>query len=106
MNKEILDKIDEIINLIIDSDDYKKYLELKELINNDKKLLMLINEIKLLQKDIVHKIDNKALLKSKMELLNDNPIYREYNNTLYNLNNTYAIIENSLNNYFKRKING
>ena len=37
--------------------------------------------------------------------LNNDPLYREYNNTLYEINNTFAIIENSLNNYFNSKLN-
>ena len=37
--------------------------------------------------------------------LNNNPLYREYNNVVYEINNTYGIIESSLNNYFNDIIN-
>ena len=105
MNKEILEKIDEIINLIEQSTEYKKYLLLKEKMNDNKEIKRLINEIKVLQKDVTHKLDKKDLLKEKMDKLNSFPLYREYNNTLSELNNTYAIIESMINNYFSDKLN-
>lgn len=105
MNKQVLDKVDEIIKLIEESDEYIKYLDLRNQINKNKELKTLINEVKVLQKDIVHKIDKKELLSRKMDELNNNPLYREYNNTLAEINNTYAVIENSLNKYFQDKLN-
>lgn len=105
LNKEILEKIDEIINLIEQSAEYKKYLLLKEKMNDNKEIKRLINEIKVLQKDVTHKLDKKDLLKEKMDELESFPLYREYNNTLSELNNTYAIIESMINNYFSDKLN-
>lgn len=104
MNNEILKKIDEIINKIENSKDYLKYLDLKSKIENSE-LVTLINEIKVLQKDVVHHIDKKELLDKKISELNSNPLYREYCNTIYELNNTYTVIENNLNNYFYNKLN-
>lgn len=103
-NKEILYKIDEIINKIEGSELYLKYLDLKEKIDNNKELVMLINEVKLLQKDVVHHLDKKELLNIKTDELNTYPLYREYLNVIYEINNTYAIIENDLNNYFYRNV--
>ena len=104
-NREILNKIDEIISKIEQSDNYLKYLDLKDKINKNNELKLLINEIKVLQKDIVHHINKKDLLNSKLKELEENPIYREYNNTIYEINSTYSIIENELNNYFNNKLN-
>lgn len=105
MNKDILDKIDEIINIIENSDDYKKYLSLKESIKNNKELTTLINKVRILQQDYLHKRINKTLLDEKTKELNNNPLYREYINTLSEINNIYGIIETSLNNYFQEKLN-
>ncbi len=105
LNKEILDKIDEIILLIESSSNYQKYLNLKDTISNNKDIMILINEIKVLQKDVVHHFDKKELLNKKIEELNNFPLYREYNNILYELNNEFSIVENSINNYFNKKIN-
>lgn len=105
LNKEILDKIDEIILLIESSSNYQKYLNLKDTISNNKDIMILINEIKVLQKDVVHHFDKKELLNKKIEELNNFPLYREYNNILYELNNEFSIVESSINNYFNKKIN-
>ena len=105
LNKEILNKVDEIISLIENSDDYQKYLFLKEQIDKNKEVKKLINEVKILQKDVVHHLKKENELKKKMDELNNHPLYREYNNTLLEINNVYAIIENSLNKYFQDKLN-
>ncbi len=105
MNKEINNKVDEIINEIENSEVYQKYLSLQKQISSNKELMMLINQVKVLQKDILHKKKKKEDLDIVMNELNSNPLYREYNNTLYEINNTYGIIESSLNNYFDKIIN-
>ena len=105
MNKDILLKVDEIIKEIENSPEYQKYLKLKEQISENKNLIKIINEVKVLQKDIVHHLDKKDELNKKIDELNNYPLYREYNNTLYEINNTLEIIESSLNNYFYNKLN-
>lgn len=105
MNKEILNKIDEIIHLIEDSSVYQKYHALQKEINKNDELVKLINKVKVLQKDVVHHLTSKEELNKIMDELNNYPLYREYNNTLSELNNTYAIIENSINHYFQDKLN-
>ncbi len=105
MNKEIIDKVEEIIKSIEDSSLYQKYLDLKKQIDNNKELTKLINEVKVLQKDIVHHVKKKEDLDKKMEELNSHPLYREYSNTLYEINNTFSIVESSINNYFYKKLN-
>lgn len=105
VNNEILKKVDEIISLIEKGEDYQKYLALKDKMDKNKELKLLINEVKLLQKDVVHHQEKENLLKEKMDELSNNPLYREYENTLFEINNTYTIIENGLNNYFQKKLN-
>ena len=55
LNKKITKKIDEIINEIETSSIYQEYLSLKEKINNDKELMELINRVRVMQKDVIHK---------------------------------------------------
>lgn len=104
-DKIILDKIDEIIEVIKSSPNYQKYLSLQEKMNGNQELINLINEVKDLQKAIVNGIDKENELKEKMTLLENNPLYREYNNTVNDINNEFAIVENTLNNYFDKKFN-
>lgn len=105
MNKEILSKVDEIINIIENSNEYQKYLSIKEKIDNNKELKSLINEVRVLQKDIVHHVKDKSLLEKKTSELNSHPLYIEYVNILDEINNTFSIIESSLNKYFYNKLN-
>jgi len=46
MNSEIIEKIDEIINLLKESNEIKEFSELKEKIYNNKELLEKIDELK------------------------------------------------------------
>ena len=105
LNKEILEKIDEIIQIIETSPEYLKYLDLKEKIKNHKELMELINRVRVMQKDVLHKKNNQNELDKLLSELNNNPLYREYNNVIYEINNTYSIVENSINNYFERIVN-
>ena len=63
-NQEILNKLDEIINEIETSDEYKKYLLLKEEIGKNKELVILINKVRQLNKDYLH---NNNYFKKKLE---------------------------------------
>jgi len=110
-NNDILAKVDEIINYIEDSDNYKKYLLIKEKMKNDQEINDLLNEIKHLQKRLANNYNKETELELEIELeeknnlLNNIPLYREYLNTLDEINNIYNIIENSLNKYFYDKLN-
>lgn len=104
-NKEILNKIDEIISLIENSLEYQKYLSLKKDLDNNKEIILLINEIKVLQKDVVHHFDKKEILNKKLNELESIPLYREYQNTVVEINNVYSIIESRINNYINSVMN-
>ena len=105
MNKEINEKVDEIIQEIETSDIYQKYLLLQNKIKNNKELMELINKVRVMQKDVLHKVSKEEELNMLVNELNNHPLYIEYSNVLYEINNTYAIIENSINNYFDKVIN-
>lgn len=105
LNNEISNKVDEIINEIENSPIYLKYLDLQKKINNNKELMELINKTRVMQKDVLHKKVKEEELKKIVDELNNHPLYREYNNTIYEINNIYGIIESNLNNYFNNIIN-
>lgn len=104
-DKVILEKVDEIIEVIKTSSNYQKYLLLQEKMNSNQELISLIDEVKSLQKMIVNGKDKENELNEKMFLLENNPLYREYNNIVNDINNEFAIVENTLNNYFDKKFN-
>lgn len=105
MTNDILLKVDELLSLIKNSSIYQKYLLLQEKMENNIELKSLISEVRSLQKEIVNGYHKEYVLDEKMKLLEDNPLYREYNNTLSEINNLFTIIENTLNNYFDKKFN-
>ena len=105
MNNDILKKIDEIINEIDKSLEYQKYLLLKDKISKNKELMLLINKVRILQKDYIHHLSSKKELDILTNELNNYPLYLEYKNTLDEINNIYNIIESSLNNYFEKQLN-
>ena len=105
MNKEISQKVDEIINEIENSSIYQKYLSLKEKIAKDKELMELINKVRVMQKDVLHKKIKKEELEKMVDELNSHPLYIEYSNAVYEINNTFAIIEERLNKYFDEVLN-
>ena len=105
LNKEILDKVDDIIQTIESSNEYQKYLDLKKQIDNNKELKEMINKVRVLQKDVTHNVKKKEVLDEHIAMLNNYPLYREYINSLAEINNIFSIIESNLNNYFYKKLN-
>lgn len=108
-NKEILiSKTKELVELIKNSSDYQKYLELKNKMKDNNEIMTLINKIKKEEKIITNKEyrkedteeNNKNIDKMKQEL-ETYPIYREYMYLQEDLNNMFqsikSIIENSFN---------
>lgn len=108
--KLILDKIDELVELIKNTDDYKRYSFLKEEMLKNVELMKLIGEIKKIEQVIIKKeyyneevISLKSTLDSKKKELLEYPSYQEYlylqediNNQLQNIR---SILENSFNKY-------
>ncbi len=109
---DILDQVDNIIKYIENSDEYKRYLAVKEKLNKDKKVMDLINEIKVLQKKAVNdeykgkdinNIDED--INNKLEELNSIYIYQEYIELHSKIDEELQEIKFILNNYFNNKIN-
>lgn len=106
--EELNRSIDELINIIIDSDAYQKCISLKEKMGKNKDLVQLINDVKILQKKYIksnYDGDIKQKLKEKEDELNRIPIYIIYNDNLKVVNEMISVVNDSLNGYFYKKLN-
>jgi len=102
---EILNKVDLIIDYIKNTFEYKRVIELKEEINNNKDLMNKINEVRLMQQEYVKKNIEKKELNKKIKELNNIPIYNEYNRNLEIVNEKLDYIKEYLNDYFNEVLN-
>lgn len=112
MNNLILDKVDEIINYIKETSEYKDYLFLKDKVSKNNKINSLIEEVRTIEKELVKlEVNNKDITdlekeyNSKLEELNKIPLYKNYVDTVEKLDNIYQDIKNRLDNYFYEKLN-
>lgn len=109
-NKELLlKKIDELLDLIKQTNDYKRYKNLKDEMSKNEEIMSLVKKIKKIEQSIVKKEYNKLDIKDEEKELNrllkeldDFPIYHEYSYLQEDLNNDFQnikkIIEDSINN--------
>lgn len=104
MNKAL----DDIVSYIKTSDDYKKCVELKEKMSQNKELCSLIEEIKTTQKKYVKSNydDNiKVKLDNLENKLNEIPIYVIYMQHLSKVNEMINLVKDELNDYFYKLLN-
>lgn len=99
--------LNEVINTIINSDDYKKCIELKNTMASNEELVSLIEKIKKLQKKYVNTNDQELLVElEKLEgELNNIPIYVIYMQYLEKVNEKIEFVKDELNNYFYEVLN-
>ena len=99
--------LNEVINTIINSDDYKKCIELKNTMASNEELVLLIEKIKKLQKKYVNTNDQELLveLEKLEEELNNIPIYVIYMQYLEKVNEKIEFVKDELNNYFYEVLN-
>ncbi len=103
-NKEINAKILEIIEYIQTTESYQNYLKARKVLEQNEKIRNLINDIKTLQKELVKNQSKKEELdlkiKEKLNILNTEPSYLEYQTYQEEINNLLTIFENKINKYF------
>ena len=112
LNSEILDKVDEIVTYIMNSEIYIKYKMIEAKMKNDSDIMNKINRVKTIQKEIV-KLEvskkNVSNLEEEIEVilleLNTYPIYQEYTYLQEDLNNTFQGIKIIIENYINDKLN-
>ena len=99
--------LNEVINTIINSDDYKKCIELKNTMASNEELVSLIEKIKKLQKKYVNTNDQELLveLEKLEEELNNIPIYVIYMKYLEKVNEKNKKKKDEHNNYFYEVLN-
>ena len=107
VNKEILVKVDKVIDEIKNSKDYQQYQYLKEKLSKHEKANNFITEIKKIQKEIIKKEVSKQdttnlekELNQKLDSLNKIPLYIEFVNSQEKLNNIYQVLKKELDDYF------
>lgn len=103
-----LDKaLEEVVNCIVESDDYKRLIEIKKKMSTNLELMKLIDEIKLLQKKYIKTCDDNILDEIKVidAKLNSIPIYVIYMQYLEKINDKIGYVNDEINDYFSKIIN-
>ena len=99
--------LDDVINTIINSDDYKSCILLEEKMSTNKEICELVEKIKILQKKYVRESDEEVLAEIKIheEKLNEIPIYVIYMQHLEKVNKMINYVKDELNDYFYKVLN-
>lgn len=108
LNNNQKEKLDEIINYIVNSREYRDCITMKEQMKNNQKVTNLVKEVKKIQKQYIksnYQEDIKIELEEKKEELNLIPIYKEYNLNLIKVNRMINLVKEELNDYFYKKLN-
>lgn len=106
------DKLEDLFKAIEESDEYKSYLKIGEVLEQDEEVMNLINDIKTLQKEAVKLEYNKDLrykevdeeIKKKVNILNEMPIYKEYLRRVNKFNDILSESSNNIEKYINSKI--
>ena len=106
--------IEELFNAINNSNEYKEYKQIVDIIEEDSEIKNLIEEIKKLQKEATYleyhednkykEIDNIIEEKTKELILNNNKDYQEYLSKLKVFNNTLLASSSLLEDYIDSKV--
>ena len=106
--EELYKALDEVINSITESDEYKTCIELKDRMSKNINITDKINKIKKLQKEYV-KSNYDFNIKIKLDELNNElisiPIYKIYMDNLEIVNEKIDYLKDSLNDYFYKLFN-
>lgn len=103
-NKDkILNKTDELIDLIKNNEDYKRYMYLHEEMKKNKEIMSLISKIKKLEQTVINKeyrkedtsLEEQEISSLKKELLSY-PTYQEYSYLMDDIDNMFQNIREIL----------
>lgn len=103
MNKDTKKSLEQLIEYIKNTEDYKQVLILKNDIDNDKELKKLIEEVRTYQKKYVKSSFNEEIKKEldkKLEELNSNKLFVTYSYHLDKVNDMIKLVKDELNEYF------
>jgi len=104
--------INELFETIKNSDEYKAYQNIGEVLNNNKEVNNLVNEIKKLQQKSVRLEEENnpeykeidKLIEEKVNTLNAIPVYQEYLRRMNDFNDIIASSRNNIEEYINSKI--
>lgn len=107
MEKKLSKALDEVICSITESKEFKECIELKNKMDENKKIKELVENVKKLQKKYIRTLDDnvKEELDKIQEELNNIPIYVSYQNKVSEVNAKIEIVKEELNNYFYKVVN-
>ena len=107
MEKKLNNSIDEVVNYIINTKEYKDCIKYKELMDEDNNIKELVSKIKKLQKEYVksNNDDIKLELDKLEDELNNIDTYVIYNQNLEVVNNMINYVKEDLNDYFYNLLN-
>ena len=104
--------LEELFNSIENSKLYQEYLKMKDILNKDSEIKVLIDEIKELEKRATYleyigdesykEIDEE--IKRKADILNNKHIYQEYLNKMEEFNDELAISSKMIEKYVEEKV--
>lgn len=105
--EELSRSLDEVVDCIKNSKEYKKCLELKEKMNTNDEINSLVKEIKIKQKKYIKNNDSNILEELKLleDRLNNIPIYHIYLENLEIVNTMINYVKDELNDYFYNLLN-
>ncbi len=100
--------LDDVINYLVSSKDYKECIRLKEQMKKSRDVLSLVEEIKTLQKQYV-KSNYDTEIKEKLDYLEDKlntiPVYVIYMQHLEKVNEMINYVKDEMNDYFYKLLN-
>jgi len=99
--------LNDVIDCIKNSPEYIECVELKKKMDSNEEITKLIKDIKLLQKKLLRtdSIEVQEELDSKINRLNEIPIYSIYNQKLNVINEKISYVNDELNDYFYKVLN-
>ena len=104
--------LEELFKTIENSTLYKEYKDMEKILDKDKEIKKLLDEIKELEKEATYLeyigdekyigLDEK--IKKKAEILESKPVYQEYLNKMEELNNELAASSKMIEKYVEEKV--
>lgn len=109
MEKELNEKLDEIIDYIKNTSAYKNCLIIKKKLTSNVEITETVEKIKSLQKEYVKSNYQDKEIKEKLDKLNSKlqefPIFITYMNNLEEVNEMLNLLKDELNTYFDNLFN-
>lgn len=108
----INNSIEELFNSIENSNLYKKYKQMSDILSKDKDIKSILDEIKELYKEATYlenigddrykEVDEE--IKRKADILNSNIVYQEYLNSMNDFNDELSISSKMIEKYVEEKV--